>query len=63
MRKYKRAAREARTYEQARAVRSPQNNRELKQPRRQRKRKPHKCAYLTMKNSIFARFARAFFIF
>ena len=37
--------------------------RELKQPRRQRKRKPHKFAYLTMKNSIFARFARAFFIF
>ena len=25
--------------------------------------KPHKFAYLTMKNSIFARFARAFFIF
>ena len=24
---------------------------------------PHKFAYLTMKNSIFARFARAFFIF
>ena len=37
--------------------------RELKQPRRQRKRKSHKFAYLTMKNSIFARFARAFFIF
>ena len=34
-----------------------------KQPRRQRKRKPHKFAYLTMKNSIFARFARASFIF
>ena len=32
--------------------------RELKQPQ-----KPHKFAYLTMKNSIFARFARAFFIF
>ena len=26
------------------------------------KQKPHKFAYLTMKNSIFARFARAFFI-
>ena len=38
-------------------------SRELKQPRRQRKRKPHKFAYLTMKNSTFARFARAFFIF
>ena len=25
--------------------------------------KPHKFAYLTLKNSIFARFARAFFIF
>jgi len=39
------------------------NNRELKQPRRRRQQKPHKFAYLTMKNSIFARFARAFFIF
>ena len=29
--------------------------------RRQQKR--HKFAYLTMKNSIFARFARAFFTF
>ena len=38
-------------------------NRELKQPRRRWQRKPHKFAYLTMKNSIFARFARAFFIF
>ena len=37
--------------------------RELKQPRRRRKQKPVKFAYLTMKNSIFARFARAFFIF
>ena len=36
-------------------------NRKLKQPQRQQK--PHKFAYLTMKNSIFARFARAFFIF
>ena len=38
-------------------------NRELKQPRRRRQQKPHKFAYLKMKNSIFARFARAFFIF
>ena len=38
-------------------------NRELKQPRRRRQQKPYKFAYLTMKNSIFARFARAFFIF
>ena len=30
--------------------------------RRRRQQKPHKFAYLTMKNSIFARFARAFFI-
>ena len=37
--------------------------RELKQARRRRQQKPHKFAYLTMKNSIFARFARAFFIF
>ena len=36
---------------------------ELKQPRRRRQQKPHKFAYLTMKNSIFARFARAFFFF
>ena len=28
-----------------------------------RQQKPHRFAYLTMKNSIFARFARAFFIF
>ena len=40
-----------------------QKNRELKQPRRRRQQNPHKFAYLTMKNSIFARFARAFFIF
>ena len=39
------------------------NNRELKQPRWRRQQNPHKFAYLTMKNSIFARFARAFFIF
>ena len=39
------------------------HNRELKQPRRRRQQKLHKFAYLTMKNSIFARFARAFFIF
>jgi len=39
-------------------------NRELKQPRRRRRQqKPHKFAYLTMKNSIFARFVRAFFMF
>ena len=37
--------------------------RELKQPRRRRQQKPHKFAYLKMKNSIFARFGRAFFIF
>ena len=37
--------------------------RELKQPRRRRQQKPHKFAYLTMKNRIFARFARAFLIF
>ena len=38
-------------------------NRELQQPRRRRQQKPHKFAYLTMKNRIFARFARAFFLF
>ena len=37
--------------------------RELKQPRRRRQQKPHKFAYLTLKKSIFARFARAFFSF
>ena len=37
--------------------------REIKQPRRRRQQEPHKFAYLTMKNSILARFARAFFIF
>ena len=37
--------------------------RELKQPRRRRQQKPQKFAYSAMKNSIFARFARAFFIF
>ena len=37
--------------------------RELKQPRRRRQQKPHKFAYLTMENRIFARFARAYFIF
>ena len=48
----------------ARVVVEPQiGSRELKQPRRQRQQKPHKFAYLTMKNSIFARFARAYFIF
>ena len=39
------------------------NIRELKQPRRRRQQKPHKFACLTMKNSIFARFAPAFLIF
>ena len=39
------------------------DNRELKQLRRRRQQERHKFAYLTMKNSIFARFARAFFIF
>ena len=38
-----------------------ESNRELKQSRRRRQQKPHKFAYLTMKNSVFARFARAFF--
>ena len=33
------------------------------QPRRRRQQKPHKFAYLTMKNSIFALLARAFFFF
>ena len=37
-------------------------SRELKQPRRRRQPERHKFAYLTMKNSTFARFARAFFI-
>ena len=37
--------------------------RELKQSRRRRQHKPHKFAYLTMKNSIFARFARTCLIF
>ena len=36
--------------------------RELKKPPRRRQQKPHKCAYFTWKNSILARFARAFFI-
>ena len=39
------------------------SNRQLKQPRRRRQQKPHKFAYLTMKNSIFAPFAHAIFIF
>ena len=38
-------------------------NRELKQPRRRRQQERHNFAYLTMKNSTFARFARAVFIF
>ena len=37
--------------------------RELTQPRRRRQQDRHKFAYLTMKNSSFARFARAVFIF
>ena len=41
----------------------PNNIRELKQPGQGRQQNPHKFAHLTMKNSIFARFARAFFIF
>ena len=36
--------------------------RELKQPRRRRQQKPQKFAHSAVKNSIFARFARAFFI-
>ena len=39
------------------------NIKELRRPRRRPQEKFHKFAYLTMKNSIFARFARAFFIF
>ena len=42
---------------------STNHTRELKQPRRRQQQKRHKFAYLTMKNSIFARFARAFFLF
>jgi len=38
-------------------------NRELQQRRRRRQQERYKFAYLTMKNSSFARFARAFFIF
>ena len=37
--------------------------RELKQPRRRRQQKPHKFAYLTIKNSIFARFVCVHFSF
>ena len=48
-------------------TRSPRSlvrdTRELKQPRRRRQQERHKFTYLTMKNSTFARFARAFFIF
>ena len=36
---------------------------ELKQPRRRQQHERHKFAYLTMKNSIFTRFARASFLF
>ena len=38
-------------------------NNELKQPRRRRQQDRHKFAYLTMKKSSFARFARAIFHF
>ena len=38
-------------------------SRELKQPRWRCQQEPHKFAYLTMKNSIFVRFARAYSIF
>ena len=38
-------------------------SRDLGQPRQRRQQEHHKFAYLTMKNSTFARFARAFFIF
>ena len=44
-------------------VRWPKHSREVKEPWQRRQQKPHKFAYLTMKNSIFACFARAFFIF
>ena len=39
------------------------SNREFKQPRRRRQQQPRKFAYLTVTNIIFARFARAFFVF
>ena len=42
---------------------SPGFIRELKKPWRWRQQKPHKFAYLTMKNSILAYIARAFLIF
>ena len=45
------------------SVRVDPYTRELKPPQRQRQQKPHKFAYLTMKNISFARFARALFIF
>ena len=41
--------------------RAAEVNRELKQPRRRQQQKPHKFAYLTIQNRIFARFARAYF--
>ena len=40
-----------------------QNNRELNQPRRRRQQERREFAYFTLKNSSFARFARAFLIF
>ena len=38
-------------------------NRDLTQPRRRRQQERHKFAYLIVKKSSFARFARAVFIF
>ena len=43
--------------------RSTNQIRELKQPRRRPQQQRRQSTYLTMKNSSFARFARAFFIF
>jgi len=40
-----------------------QNNKELSQPRRRPQQESREFAYLTLKNSSFARFARAFLIF
>ena len=37
--------------------------RQLKQPRQRQQQARYKFAYLTMKSSTFARFARAFFMF
>ena len=43
-------------------MQAPWNNREFEQPRRHQQER-HKFAYLKMKISSLARFARAFFIF